>query len=177
MGVNIRRSVMENHDTEKTHADFDAARQQVRRWDSPDRPMAEVRRFPDFGRPAGRGPASVRSNADRRMAAQPAARAHRHSATLVGCGRTPQSNGETLNEHGLTRRQQKRRERLERVADWHREKVADTREQEINQAWRQHREFLKTSDHGNAATSAGVSRGNNHNGKQGERDSNGGMAR
>jgi hypothetical protein len=71
-----------------------------------------------------------------------------------------------LSQVELTRRQQKRRERLQRVQGWQREKVQCTREEEVNKAWHEHKAFLINSDQGNAATSAGVLRGNNQNGKQ-----------
>jgi hypothetical protein len=73
-----------------------------------------------------------------------------------------------LNEPALTRRQQKRRDRLQRVANWRQEKVANTHEEQINQSWRQHRAYLRDLDQGNAATSAGVSTGNKQNGERRE---------
>jgi hypothetical protein len=62
---------------------------------------------------------------------------------------------------------------MERVAAWHREKVTDSHEQQINRAWRQHRAYLKNLDHGNAAPSAGVSRDNNQNGRWSEEQERG----
>jgi hypothetical protein len=65
-----------------------------------------------------------------------------------------------MSDEQLSRRQLQRREQLRCVQAWRLEKVSDTREEQINQAWRHHRAYLRTSDEGSiAATSADVSDG------------------
>jgi len=73
-----------------------------------------------------------------------------------------------MREHGLTRRQRRRRERLERVLGWRREIVECTREEQINAAWHQHREFLRANDQGNcvAGNPVGMTGGNKQNDKR-----------
>src|SRR5262245_32890669 len=63
----------------------------------------------------------------------------RAAAAMVGARGAPSCTREgacacPMSEHELTRRQQRRRERLTLVESWRGKRVADTREQQINQA-------------------------------------------